>query len=178
MQGTTSVGNSSIPLILSKGSAYFVKKSNINCESCILIGWLDKSNNRIGKDESACMCSSKPLQRLGFGAKNVILSLVFRGATLLSLYQASFWCITDNVCILLITMAEKDPEVIEVPDNDDGDDWQDMGAINVKEAVAAYKEKVDKVFEMMSFMIVDDHKDAVCTSLLLASRNWLQSIGK
>ena len=74
----------------------------------------------------------KTFKKLGFGTKNVILSLVFRGATLLSLYQASFQCITDNICILLITMAEKDPEVIEVPDDDDGDDWQDMWANQCK----------------------------------------------
>ena len=43
-------------------------------------------------------------------------------------------------------MAKKDPDVIDVPDDDDGDDWQDVGPINVKE-VAACKEKVDKVFE-------------------------------
>ena len=93
----------------------------------------------------------------------------------MSLYQASFQCITDNVCILVITMAEKDPEVIEVPDDDDGDDWQDVGPINVKEAVA-YKEKVDKVFEMMSLMVVDDHKDVIHTTVTnfkkLAVKHW------
>ena len=54
MQGTTQVENPPIPLILSTGSAYFVEKSNINCESWIPIGWLNKSDNRIGKDQSAC----------------------------------------------------------------------------------------------------------------------------
>ena len=82
-----------------------------------MIVWLNKSDNRIGKDQSA-----HAAQKAWFGAKNVILSLDFKGATLLSLYQASFQCITDNICILLITMAERDPEVIEVPDNNDGDD--------------------------------------------------------
>ena len=99
----------------------------------------------------------------------------FRGATLLSLYQASFQYITDNVCILLITMAEKDPDVINIPGNDDGDDWQDIGPINVKEVVA-YKEKVNEVFEMMSLMIVDDHKDVVCATVTsfkkLAAKHW------
>ena len=69
-------------------------------------------------------------------------------------------------------MAKKDPEVIEVPDDDY---WQDMGPINVKEA-ATYKEKVDKVFEMMSLMIVDDYKDAVHTTVTsfkkLAAKHW------
>ena len=42
-------------------------------------------------------------------------------------------------------MAAKDPEVIDFPHegDDDGDDWQDVGPIKVKEA-AAYKEKVKK----------------------------------
>ena len=72
-------------------------------------------------------------------------------------------------------MAEKDPDVIDVPDNDNGDDWQDVGPINVKEA-AAYKEKGDEVFKMMSLMIVNDHKDAVCTTVTsfkkLAVKHW------
>ena len=42
MRGTTQVKNQSIPLILPTGSAYFVEKSNIHCESCILIGWANK----------------------------------------------------------------------------------------------------------------------------------------
>ena len=83
---------------------------------------------------------------------------------MLSLYQAGFQCITDNVCILLTTMAERDPDIIEVPDDNDGDDWQDMGPINVKEAVA-YKEKVDEVFEIMSLMVVDDCNDVVCATV-------------
>ena len=72
-------------------------------------------------------------------------------------------------------MAERDPEVIEVPDNNDGDDWQDMGPINVKEAVA-YKKKVDKVFKTMSLMVVDDCKNVVHTTVTnfkkLAAKHW------
>ena len=72
-------------------------------------------------------------------------------------------------------MAKRDPEVIEVPDNNDGDDWQDVGPINVKEA-AAYKEKVDEVFKMMSLMVVDDHKDAIHATVTnfrkLAVKHW------
>ena len=72
-------------------------------------------------------------------------------------------------------MAEKDPEIIEVSDNDNGDDWQDVGPIIIKEVVA-YKEKVDKVFEMMSLMIVDDCKDAVQATVTsfkkLAVKHW------
>ena len=118
---------------------------------------------------------ARTFKKAGFGAKNAILSLVFRGATWLSLYQAGFQCITDNICILLTTMAKRDPEVVEVPDNNDGDDWQHMGQINIKEAVR-YKEKVDEVFETMSLMVVDDHKDAICTTVTnfkkLAVKHW------
>ena len=69
----------------------------------------------------------------------------------------------------------KDPEVIEVPNDNDGDDWQDVGSINVKEA-AAYKEKVDEVFETMSLMVVDDHKDVIHATVTnfkkLAAKHW------
>ena len=63
-------------------------------------------------------------------------------------------------------MAVKDPEVIDIPDegDNDSDDWQDVGPINMKEA-AAYKEKVNKVFETMSLMITNDHKDAIHTTV-------------
>ena len=54
VQRTTQVENWSYPLILLRGSTYFVKKLNINCESWIPIGWIDKSDNTIGKDKSAC----------------------------------------------------------------------------------------------------------------------------
>ena len=94
---------------------------------------------------------------------------------MLSLYQAGIQCITDNVCTLLTTMAERDPEVIEVPDDNDGDDWHDVGPINVKEA-AAYKEKVDEIFKTMSLRVVDDRKDVVCTTVTnfkkLAVKHW------
>ena len=61
MQGTTQVENCSFSLITPTGSTYFVKKLNINCESWILIGWINKSNNGIGKYQKS-MCSPKPLK--------------------------------------------------------------------------------------------------------------------
>ena len=74
-------------------------------------------------------------------------------------------------------MAAKDPEVIDIPDNeeDDGNDWQDVGPVNVKEA-AAYKEKVNEVFETMSLMITDNHKDAIHATVTafkkLTAKHW------
>ena len=53
VQGTTQVENPPIALILLTGSTYFVKKLNINCESWIPIGLIDKSDNSIGSDQSA-----------------------------------------------------------------------------------------------------------------------------
>ena len=53
MQGATSVDNGLIPLILLTGFTYFAEKLNINCESWILIGWVDKRDNSIGSDQSA-----------------------------------------------------------------------------------------------------------------------------
>ena len=53
MQWATHVENCPFPLIFLTGSAYFVKKLNSDWESWILIGWLDKSDNMIGKDQSA-----------------------------------------------------------------------------------------------------------------------------
>ena len=54
MQWATHVENCSFPLIFLTDSIYFVEKSNSDCESWILIGWLNKSDNMISKDQSAC----------------------------------------------------------------------------------------------------------------------------
>ena len=53
MQGTTQVENWSFPLILLTDPTYFGEKLNINCDSWIPIGWINKGDNRIGKDQSA-----------------------------------------------------------------------------------------------------------------------------
>ena len=73
---------------------------------------------------------------------------------------------TTSVSSYLITMAAKDPEVINIPDkgNNGDDDWQDVGPVNLKEA-AAYKEKVDDIFDTMSLMLTDDRKDAIHTTV-------------
>ena len=75
-------------------------------------------------------------------------------------------------------MAAKDPEVIDIPEEgDNGNDyWQDVGPINVKEA-AAYKEKVNDIFETMSLMLTDDCKDAIHTTVTafkkLMAKHWV-----
>ena len=84
---------------------------------------------------------------------------------------------TTSVSTHFDPMAAKDPEVIDIPDegDDDGDNWQDVGSINVKEA-AAYKEKVNEVFEIMSLMITNDHKDAIHAMITafkkLVAKHW------
>ena len=60
-KGPHQLESPSIPLILLTGSTYFVKKLNINSESCILIGWLDKIDNGSVKIKSAC-AGQKPLK--------------------------------------------------------------------------------------------------------------------
>ena len=64
---------------------------------------------------------------------------------------------TTSVSSYSTTMAAKDPEVIDILDkgNDGNDNWQDVGHVNMKEA-AAYKGKVDNIFETMSLMLTDD----------------------
>ena len=51
-----------------------------------------------------------------------------------------------------------------------------MWGQSIVKEVAVYKEKVDEVFEMMSLMVVDEHKDAMCTTVTnfkkLAAKHW------
>ena len=84
---------------------------------------------------------------------------------------------TMSVFLLFSTMAAKDPDIINIPDEgDEGDnDWQDVGPINIEEA-KAYKEKVDAIFKTMSMILTDDRKDAihvtVTTFKKLAAKHW------
>ena len=42
---------------------------------------------------------------------------------------------TDYICTLQTMMAAKEPEVIDIPDEEEegDDDWQDVGPINIRE---------------------------------------------
>ena len=54
---------------------------------------------------------------------------------------------------------EKDPEVIDVPE-EDLEDWLDTGPLNTEEA-DWYVDKMMKIFDMMSDMLEKDNKDAL-----------------
>ena len=64
--------------------------------------------------------------------------------------------------LLLPDMANKEevPNVIEVFDNDDDDDWPDAGPQNPAEA-QAYTNKIITVFDTFSDLIHQDNKDAL-----------------
>ena len=55
---------------------------------------------------------------------------------------------------------EEDLNIIEVLDDDDGDDWPDAGPQNPAEA-QAYTNKIIKVFDTFSNLIHQDNKDAL-----------------
>ena len=73
-------------------------------------------------------------------------------------------------------MASKQPEIIEVPD-DDPDDFPDSGPQNPVEA-QSYREKLDAIMDTFSDLLVDDRKDALrltVTSLKkLMVKHWQQ----
>ena len=54
--------------------------------------------------------------------------------------------------IVRMAEAEKDPDVIIVPDDDDNDDWPDTGPQNIEEA-KAYTDKIVNVFDTFGDLI-------------------------
>ena len=73
-------------------------------------------------------------------------------------------------------MASKQPEVIEVPD-DDPDDFPNSGPQNLVEA-QSYRDKLNAIMNTFSDFLADDHKDALrltITSLKkLMVKHWWQ----
>ena len=73
-------------------------------------------------------------------------------------------------------MASKQPEIIEVPD-DDPDDFPDSGPQNPVEA-QSYRDKLDAIMEVFSDLLADDRKDTLrltITSLKkLMVKHWWQ----
>ena len=70
-------------------------------------------------------------------------------------------------------MASKQPEVIEVPD-DDPDDFPNSGPQNPLEA-QSYRDKLDAIMDAFSDLLADDCKDALrstVTSLKLMVKHW------
>ena len=56
--------------------------------------------------------------------------------------------------------AEKIPDIILVPDDDDGDDWPDPGPQNPEEA-KAYTDKIVNAFDTFGDLIHQDNKDTL-----------------
>ena len=73
-------------------------------------------------------------------------------------------------------MASKQPEVIEVPD-DDLDDSPDSGPQNPVEA-QSYRDKLDAIMDTFSDLLADDHKDTLRLTVMslkkLMVKHWQQ----
>ena len=91
------------------------------------------------------MCSPKPL-KARFWCQNLQSEPCFCGDHI-SVHPHIRFCsrTSQTTSVQQFTMASKEPEVIDIPDDEEGeDDWQDISPINVAEA-KAYKEKVDEI---------------------------------
>ena len=70
---------------------------------------------------------------------------------------------------------EKDPEVIDVPE-EDPEDWPDTGTLNTEKA-DWYVDKMTNIFDTMSDMLEKDNKDALPTTIRnlckLMGHHWL-----
>ena len=73
-------------------------------------------------------------------------------------------------------MALKQPETIEVPDDDD---FPDSGPQNPVEA-QSYRDKLDAIMDTFSDLLVDDHKDALRSTITylkkLMVKHWWQKV--
>ena len=72
-------------------------------------------------------------------------------------------------------MAEQNPEVIDVPDDDDDEDWPEMGPVNILEA-KRYVDKITDIFYNLSKLLHSDWKDYIPTTIRsfhrLVVRHW------
>ena len=60
-------------------------------------------------------------------------------------------------------MAEQNPEVINITD-DDEEDWPEMGPVNVSEA-KRYVDKITDIFNNLSELLHADQKDVIPTMI-------------
>ena len=74
------------------------------------------------------------------------------------------------------SMASKQPEIIEVPDDDD---FPDSGPQNPVEA-QSYRDKLNAIMNTFSDLLVDDHKDALRSTITslkkLMVKHWWQMV--
>ena len=71
--------------------------------------------------------------------------------------------------------AEKDKDIIVVPDDDDSDDWSDPGPQNLEEA-EVYTDKTVSIFDTFGDLIHADNK-MPCPKQSRTSRNSWQNTG-
>ena len=60
-------------------------------------------------------------------------------------------------------MAEQNPKVIDIADDDD-EDWPDTGPVNVMEA-ERYVDRITNIFNKLSELLHADCKDAIPTTI-------------
>ena len=89
----------------------------------------------IGKDQR-CTSRPKPLKAEVFAPK--IHSEPFFCGDHISVsphIRSGIQSTTDYICTLQTMRAAKEPEVIDIPDEEEegDDDWQDVGPINIRE---------------------------------------------
>ena len=103
-----------------------------------------------------------------FHTKNTIICLVLEVATLVWLLPQAGFQNSD--------MASKQPEIIEVPD-EDPDNFPDSGPQNPVEA-QSYRDKLDAIMDVFSDILVDDHKDTLRSTIMslkkLMVKHWWQ----
>ena len=61
-------------------------------------------------------------------------------------------------------MAEQNPEVIDIADDDDEEDWPEMEPVNVTEA-ERYVDNITNIFDNLSELLHADWKDAIPTMI-------------
>ena len=61
-------------------------------------------------------------------------------------------------------MAEENPKVIDIADDNDEEDWPDTGPVNVTE-VERYVDRITNIFENLSELLHADCKDAIPTMI-------------
>ena len=135
------------PLISNVSSAHHTQKSISDSEYWMVIGWCKKLTRGQQADQShgpyISWCSHQKHNNLPcFGSSNSSV------APSSGEFQNS-------------DMASKQPEIIDVPDDDD---FPDSGPQNPVEA-QSYRDKLDAIMDTFSDLLVDDCKDALRSTI-------------
>ena len=148
------------PLNCNVGSAHYTQKSIRDDECWMVIGWCKKLTKGQLVDQShgpyISWCSNQKHHNLPcFGSSNPSVA-PFSGE-----FQNS-------------DMASKQPETIEVPDDND---FPNSGPQNPVEA-QSYRDKLDAIMDTFSDLLADDHKDALRSTVIslkkLMVKHWWQ----